>query len=68
MIGNPELRAAAAERHPSMRVAEPAHLAHAAVWLLDEAQPTTGQVIPVDGGLSSLRVNPWRASRHLGQP
>jgi 3-oxoacyl-[acyl-carrier protein] reductase len=67
LIGNPERRAAAAERHSLMRVAEPAHLAHAAVWLLDEAQLTTGQVIPVDGGLSSLRVNPWRALRHPGQ-
>jgi NAD(P)-dependent dehydrogenase (short-subunit alcohol dehydrogenase family) len=56
LLGNAERRAAAAERHPLKRVADPAVVAAAVLWLLEDATMTTGQVIPVDGGLGSLRT------------
>lgn len=57
LLSSPEKRAAAAERHPLKRIAEPEDLARAALWLLEDAWMTTGQVIRVDGGLTSLRLN-----------
>ncbi|MGE5154835.1 MAG: SDR family NAD(P)-dependent oxidoreductase [Bdellovibrio bacteriovorus] len=57
LLSSPEKRAAVAERHPLKRIAEPADLARAALWLLEDAPLTTGQVIHVDGGLSTLRLN-----------
>jgi NAD(P)-dependent dehydrogenase (short-subunit alcohol dehydrogenase family) len=57
LLNSPEKRAGAAERHPLKRIAEPEDLAQAALWLLEDARLTTGQVIHVDGGLSTLRLN-----------
>jgi len=57
LLSSPEKRAAVAERHPLKRIAEPADLAQAALWLLEDARLTTGQVIRVDGGLSTLSLN-----------
>jgi NAD(P)-dependent dehydrogenase (short-subunit alcohol dehydrogenase family) len=46
-----------AKRHPLARVGSPADMAHAALYLLgQESSWMTGQVIPVDGGLSSIRM------------
>ncbi len=45
---------ASAERHPLKAVGQPKDMAQAAKFLLD-AQWVTGQIIPVDGGLSSIR-------------
>ncbi len=56
LLGNPERRSAAAERHPLKRVADPAVVAATVLWLLEDATMTSGQVIPVDGGLGQLRT------------
>jgi NAD(P)-dependent dehydrogenase (short-subunit alcohol dehydrogenase family) len=48
-----------AETHPLKRTGEAADLASAALWLLSPEQSwVTGQVLGVDGGLSSLRGSP----------
>jgi len=56
LLGSDEKRAAAAERHPLKRVGEVEEMARTAVWLLDESPSVTGQIIAVDGGLSSVRL------------
>lgn len=46
----------AAQRHPLKRIGQPADIAHAAAFLLSpESGWISGQVIGVDGGLSTLR-------------
>ena len=48
---HPELEARLRALHPLGRIAEPAEIAEAAVWLCsDAASFVTGQVLPVDGG------------------
>ncbi len=48
---------ASAALHPLGRVGEPAEVASAIAWLLDPGQRwVTGQVIAVDGGLSSVQA------------
>jgi NAD(P)-dependent dehydrogenase (short-subunit alcohol dehydrogenase family) len=37
-------------------VGEAEEMARTAVWLLDESPSVTGQIIAVDGGLSSVRL------------
>lgn len=50
-------RAAAAERHPLKRVGNPADIAAAAKFLLDDsASWITGQIISVDGGMGAIRT------------
>jgi 3-oxoacyl-[acyl-carrier protein] reductase len=56
LLGNEAKRLTAAERHPLRMVGEPADAAGAALWLLEDARLTTGQVIRVDAGLASLRA------------
>jgi NAD(P)-dependent dehydrogenase (short-subunit alcohol dehydrogenase family) len=56
LLSTDDKRAAAAERHPLKRFATPDEMARAAAWLLDDARTVTGQVIPVDAGLSGLRL------------
>lgn len=56
LLGSEDKRAAAAGRHPSKRIGDAAEMARTAIWLLEEAPSVTGQIIPVDGGLSSLRL------------
>lgn len=56
LLGSEDKRAAAAERHPLKRIGAPEEMARTAVWLLEEAPSVTGQIIAVDGGLSSLRM------------
>lgn len=46
----------AANRHPLKRFGTADDIAKTAVYLLTEANWTTGQVLHVDGGLSSIRV------------
>ncbi len=56
LLATPEKRAAAANRHPLKMIGAPEDLARTGVWLLDAARLTTGQVLHLDAGLSSLRV------------
>jgi NAD(P)-dependent dehydrogenase (short-subunit alcohol dehydrogenase family) len=56
LIGNEAKRLAANERHPLRRIGEPDDVASAALWLLEEAALTTGQVLRVDAGLATLRI------------
>ena len=55
LLGTPEKRAAAAERHPLKTIGTPDDIARAALWLLEDARLTTGQVLNLDGGLASIR-------------
>ncbi len=55
-------RQASLDLHPLGRLGEPGDIASAIAWLLDPAQNwMTGQVIGVDGGLSTLRPLPRRS-------
>lgn len=57
LLGSEEKRQASAERHPLKRVGAPAEVAKAAAFLLrPDAGFITGQVIRIDGGLSSLKL------------
>ncbi len=48
---------ASSQRHPLKRIGQPEDIAKAAVFLLsDSSSWTTGQILHVDGGLSSLKV------------
>lgn len=53
---------ASAAMHPLGRIGEPNEVASAIAWLLDPEQKwVTGQVIGVDGGLSSIQARPTTA-------
>ena len=55
LLSNPEKRQNSAQRHPLKRVGTPKDMAKAAGYLLsNEAAWITGQVLKVDGGLSSI--------------
>ncbi|WP_116544620.1 SDR family NAD(P)-dependent oxidoreductase [Pontibacter virosus] len=57
LLNTPEKVEAADKRHPLGRVGQPEDLAKAATYLLSEdASWTTGQVLHVDGGMSTLRM------------
>lgn len=56
LLSSDDKRAAAAERHPLKRVGEAAEMARTAIWLLEDVPSVTGQIIAVDGGLSSVRL------------
>lgn len=57
ILSNEEKKKASGERHPLKRVGETADIANAAAFLLhDESSWMTGQILSVDGGMSSLRV------------
>jgi len=57
LLNSEEKREANAQRHPLKRIGKPEDLAHFAQFLLSEKSGwVTGQVLPVDGGMSSLRV------------
>lgn len=56
VLGNEKKRDASAERHPLRRVGEPADQAAAAFYLLSaDSGWMTGQVLRVDGGMTSVR-------------
>lgn len=58
LLNNDKKREAMAERHPLKRVGTPEDIANIAVFLLsDDSSWMTGQIIGVDGGLSTLNVN-----------
>lgn len=57
LLSSEEKRRASAERHPLKRVGDPAEVAKAAAFLLGpESGFLTGQVIRIDGGLSTLKL------------
>lgn len=57
LLSNNEKMDAAAKRHPLQKIGAPEEIAALAVFLLgDNASFITGQVIHVDGGLSSVKV------------
>ncbi len=57
-LNTPEKKEAAAKRHPIGRFGTPADISSAIAFLLsDENSWITGQVLAIDGGMSSLRTN-----------
>jgi len=57
LLSSEEKRRASAERHPLKRIGDPAEVAKAAAFLLGpESGFMTGQVLKIDGGLSSLKL------------
>ncbi|MCU0572933.1 MAG: SDR family oxidoreductase [Syntrophobacteraceae bacterium] len=57
LLSSEEKRHAAAERHPLKRIGRPQDVADLAVFLLSDAAGwITGQVLHVDGGMSTLRI------------
>lgn len=57
LLGSPEKREASAKRHPLNQVGSPEDIARIAQLLLTEAGSwITGQVIGIDGGLSTLKI------------
>ena len=58
LLNTPEKMEASAKRHPLGKYGEPKDISAAISFLLsDESSWITGQVIPVDGGMGSLRTN-----------
>ncbi len=57
LLGTDERHEAAAGRHPLKRVGKPEDIARMALFLLsEEASWITGQILHVDGGMSSIRT------------
>ncbi len=57
LLSSDEKRQANAQRHPMKKIGHPNDIANMAVFLLTEQSSwITGQVFPVDGGMSSLRI------------
>ena len=56
LLNSPEKREASAARHPLKAIGAPADIASAAAFLLsDQASWMTGQILHIDGGMSSVR-------------
>ena len=56
LLSTPEKRDANALRHPLKRIGQPGDIAAAALFLLsDQSSWMTGQVLAVDGGISTIR-------------
>jgi NAD(P)-dependent dehydrogenase (short-subunit alcohol dehydrogenase family) len=57
ITGNPLMLKASASMHPLGRIGRPEEVAEVVTWLVsDDSSWVTGQVIGVDGGLSSVRA------------
>lgn len=57
LLGSEDKRKASAERHPLKRVGDPVEVAKAAAFLLGEDSGfITGQILQIDGGISSLKL------------
>jgi NAD(P)-dependent dehydrogenase (short-subunit alcohol dehydrogenase family) len=56
-LSTPEKEEAAGQRHPLKKVGQPEDLANAVSFLLnDTSKWMTGQILHVDGGMSTLKV------------
>ncbi|MBD2715073.1 SDR family oxidoreductase [Microvirga sp. STR05] len=56
LLNTPEKIDASAKRHPLQRIGEPKDIAYMASFLLsDHSSFITGQILPVDGGMSRLK-------------
>jgi len=56
LLNTPEKRDASAARHPLNAIGDPADIAAAAAFLLSDASAwMTGQILHIDGGMSSVR-------------
>ncbi|MFW5659308.1 MAG: SDR family NAD(P)-dependent oxidoreductase [Bacteroidota bacterium] len=56
LLDSEQKRENSAERHPIQRIGQPEDMAAAAFFLLTDAPWMSGQVLGVDGGMSSLRM------------
>lgn len=57
LLSSEEKRKASAERHPLKRIGDPAEVAKAAAFFAgSESGFVTGQVLQIDGGLSTLKL------------
>lgn len=57
LLSTPEKIEASAQRYPLKRIGSAADMAHAAVFLLSESSAwMTGQVLHIDGGVSSVKI------------
>ena len=57
LVNTPDKMEGAAKRHPLQRIGQPGDIAEMACFLLsDKSGWITGQVIHVDGGISTLKV------------
>ncbi|MDC7998489.1 SDR family NAD(P)-dependent oxidoreductase [Gilvibacter sediminis] len=57
LLNSDEKKAANAKRHPLQKIGEPEDIANAASFLLNDSSSwITGQVLQVDGGISTLKV------------
>ncbi len=57
LLNTDQKREANAQRHPLKRIGTASDIAHMAAFLLsDKSSWITGQIFPVDGGMSALRV------------
>ncbi|MEQ1843303.1 MAG: SDR family oxidoreductase, partial [Verrucomicrobiales bacterium] len=57
LLGSEEKRKASAERHPLKRIGDAAEVAGAAAFLLGHGSGfMTGQVMKIDGGISTLKL------------
>ena len=56
LLSSPEKIEASNKRHPLGRIGQPSDIAGATLFLLSEASSwMTGQILAVDGGLSSIK-------------
>jgi NAD(P)-dependent dehydrogenase (short-subunit alcohol dehydrogenase family) len=56
LLASPEKKKASDKRHPLGRIGQPQDIAGATLFLMSEASSwMTGQVLAVDGGLSSIK-------------
>ena len=57
LLNSPEKREANAQRHPLKKIGTPEDIAHMAAFLLSDAAAwMSGQILHVDGGMSTLKV------------
>jgi NAD(P)-dependent dehydrogenase (short-subunit alcohol dehydrogenase family) len=57
LLSSEEKRKASASRHPLKRIGTPQEIARSAAYLLSDASAwMSGQILPIDGGMSSLRT------------